>query len=113
MQLSCTNEAAELQEHILQACIKSLGPENPKILKVLNTLGSLSYLQGRLQDALRFGREALDGVSRTLGTDNEDTLQAMENVGRVHARDFRFQEVRHQHDQNSRTYVYTNHPSKA
>ncbi len=33
-------------------------------------------------------------MSRTLGTDNEDTLRAMENVGLVHTRYFRFQEAR-------------------
>lgn len=91
MQLSRTNEAAELQQQILQACIKWPGSKNPITLKVLNTLGSLRYFK----DALRFGREALDGMSRTLGTDNEDTLRTMESVGRAHARYFRFQEARH------------------
>lgn len=91
------NEAAELQDQVLQACITSLGPDHQKTLKAMDTLGGSRCYQGRYKEALALHEQALEGMTRTLGADHEDTLRATDNLGRVHYRYFRFDVARDLH----------------
>ncbi|KAL9103669.1 MAG: hypothetical protein Q9187_008982 [Circinaria calcarea] len=84
------NEAAELQDQVLQACITSFGPDHQKTLKAMDTLGGSRCYQGRYKEALMLHEKALEGMTRNLGADHEDTLRATDNLGRVHYRYFRF-----------------------
>ncbi|KAI9042410.1 uncharacterized protein KD926_005488 [Aspergillus affinis] len=75
-QQSRTNEAAELQSQVLETCLRTLRPDHPQTLKVMDCLGH----SRRQQDAKRQQTEAVAGLRRLLGAADLRTLSAMEGL---------------------------------
>jgi hypothetical protein len=51
----------------------------------IHNMGGLLHDQGKLEEAERYRREALDRRRRVLGNDHPDTLEAMLSLGKVRA----------------------------
>ncbi|KAL4813456.1 hypothetical protein BDW67DRAFT_187715 [Aspergillus spinulosporus] len=80
------DEAAELQQAVLQACITSLGPNAHETLMAKDLLGQTRWQEGRYTHARTLQQEAVDGLIKLKGIDNDDTLMAMGNLGRTKAK---------------------------
>ena len=69
-----------------------LGEDHPETLDSLNDMGFLLQKMGKLDEALPYYQEALEGMRRVLGDDHPSTLDAIGNMGtllrsiRVHRR---------------------------
>jgi Tetratricopeptide repeat len=73
-------DAAKLEEILLEARRKSLGAEHPDTLKVMGHLATLYCKQGRLEDASKLAEKVLEARRRLLGEEHPDTLTAMANL---------------------------------
>ncbi|KAI2833277.1 hypothetical protein CBS133816_642 [Aspergillus niger] len=80
------DEAAQLQQTVLQACITSLGPNAHETLMAKDLLGQTRWQEGRYTHARTLQLEAVDGLIKLKGIDNEDTLTAMGSLGRTMAK---------------------------
>ena len=89
-QLTKGDEAANLQQCVLDACVRFRGEADLKTLKVMDILGSSRWQQGRIPEACAMHEKAVDGLKKVLGEDHVDTLRAMGNLGRAVGKDFRF-----------------------
>jgi tetratricopeptide (TPR) repeat protein len=82
------NDSAKLQRQVLQACSDFLGPDHPKTLKVMDSLGASCTHQGRFKEARQFHEEAIKRMTKIQGADHPDTLIAIDNLGKVMSRYF-------------------------
>lgn len=89
-QLTKGDEAANLQQRVLEVCIRVHGDKDLKTLRVMNMLGLSRWQQGRIPEARRLHQAAVDGLKKVLGEKNADTLRAMGNLGRAVGKDFQF-----------------------
>ena len=89
-QLTRGDDAADLQQRVLDVCIAVRGKDDLKTLKVMDILGSSRWQQGRVQEALKLHKTAVAGLRKVLGDNNIDTLKATGNLGRVVGRNFQF-----------------------
>lgn len=80
------DEAANLQDTVLKACVASLGPSDHETLMTMDILGQSRWQQGRYSEAKILQREAVDGLKKLRGLKHEDTLSAMGNLGRTLAK---------------------------
>lgn len=96
-QLGQGNEAADLQNQVLQAHITLSGEEHPDTLKVMDVLGESRWQQGQFTRSLELHERAFNGFSRILGLDHENTLKAADNLGRAHATFWRMEKARELH----------------
>jgi tetratricopeptide (TPR) repeat protein len=80
------DEAADLQDGVLQACMALLGSNNHETLMTMDLFGQTRWQQGRYNDARMLQKQAVDGLIKLKGYDNEDTLTAMANLGRTVAK---------------------------
>ncbi|KAL3475349.1 hypothetical protein BJX99DRAFT_247569 [Aspergillus californicus] len=80
------DEAAELQDAVLQACMKSLGPDSHETLTVRDILGQTRWQQGRYSEAKVLQERAVEGLIKLKGRESEDVLIAMKNLGRTNCR---------------------------
>jgi tetratricopeptide (TPR) repeat protein len=71
----------ELHRNLLLYKEKSLGPDNPKTLEVLNALGILLSAKGDYEGARQVYLRTLDARMRILGADAPDTLSTLNNLG--------------------------------
>jgi non-specific serine/threonine protein kinase/serine/threonine-protein kinase len=60
-----------------------LGNDHPETLSSINSFAVSLRSMGRLEEALAYSREALDGRRRVLGEDHPRTLNAIANLGAV------------------------------
>jgi tetratricopeptide (TPR) repeat protein len=97
MQQTRHNKAAGLQRQVLQACMDSLGPDHPKTLKVMDTLGSNCTQQSRFNEARQLHEKAIERMTEILGADHEDTLTAVDNLGKVMSRYFCYDKAKDLH----------------
>lgn len=63
----------------------------------MDTLGASRCFQGRFKEAKELHEKAIDGMTRTLGPEHEDTLVAVDNLGRVMWRYFCYDEAKELH----------------
>lgn len=89
-QLTKGDEAADLQQRVLDVCIKVRGENDLKTLRVMDILGSSRWQQGRVPEARKIHQTAVDGLKKVLGNEHVDTLRAMGNLGRAVGKDFQF-----------------------
>jgi hypothetical protein len=90
-----TNAAAELQSQVYEACLKSIGPDHPRTLKVMDILGSSRCTQGRFKESLELHEKAIAGMKKIKDLPNpEDLYIAMGNRGSMLWRYFRFDDAR-------------------
>lgn len=90
---SQTNEAAELQEQVLQGCLRTLGPEHPRTLKVMDALGKGRRQQGMLPESIDLHQQAIDGMRSHLPKTDPAIFHAMEHLGITLWYCFRFEEA--------------------
>ncbi len=76
-------ESQPLLERALESRRRFLGPEHPKTLETLASLGILFKKQSRFAQAEAIYRELLELRQRTLGPDDSKTLSVMNNLGNV------------------------------
>ena len=96
-QLGQGNEAAELQNQVLQAYTTSFGEDHPDTLKVMDVLGESRWQQGQFTKSLELHERAFNGLTSKLGPDHENTLKAADNLGRAHATFWRMERARELH----------------
>ncbi|RDW80348.1 hypothetical protein BP5796_05046 [Coleophoma crateriformis] len=91
---SRSNEAADLQEHVLHGCLRTLGPDHPRTLKVMDALGESRRQQGRLTESIDLHQNAIDKMkTQLLGTDPA-RFHAHEHLGVTLWYCFRFEEAK-------------------
>ena len=76
-------EARKLNEQVLEAQQRILGPDHPNTLTTMNRLGSNLQDQGELEKARKLLEQVLEARRRILGPDNEATLPSMTNLAIV------------------------------
>ena len=81
-----SDEAADLQNSVLQACLSYLGPENVETLMTMDLLGQTLWQQGRYSQAKILQKRAVEGLARLKGLHHEVTLSAMGGLGRTLAK---------------------------
>ncbi|KAL9133356.1 MAG: hypothetical protein Q9175_005466 [Cornicularia normoerica] len=91
-QLTRIQEAADLQQRVLEACIKVRGKDDLKTIKIMDAYGSSRWQQGRIPEARKIHETAVEGFKNLLGENHVDTLRAMGNLGRAIGKDFSFTE---------------------
>ncbi|CZR65197.1 uncharacterized protein PAC_15097 [Phialocephala subalpina] len=95
---SQSNEAANLQELVLQGCLGTLGPEHPRTLKVMDALGEGRGQQGRLQESIDLHQKAIDGMRTHLPETDPAIFHALERLGITLWYCFRFEEAIEHHE---------------
>ena len=75
------NEARDLQEQVVTACITGLGPERLETIKAMADLGRIYWNLSRLDKALKLQQDVMTISSKTLGEENPITLKAMDSLG--------------------------------
>ena len=95
--LGRANDAAILQEELLESHIVCFGEHHEKTLKLMDMLGESRWQQGRYTEALKLHQTAADRMTDVLGPEHESTLKAMDNLGRIHEKYFRFEEAKQYH----------------
>ena len=89
------DDAAKLQEQVLNACKNFPWVGREKILAIMVTLASTYSAQGRIKEGLKILSEsAVDEYARLLGTEHEEILRAYDMLGRLHQRKFRWSKAK-------------------
>ena len=60
-----------------------MGPDHPDTLRVKDRLGNTLWQQGRYTEARALQEEAVKGLTKRLSRKHEDTLNAIDNLGRT------------------------------
>ena len=79
--LGLYDAALPLQERALATRRRVLGEEHPQTLNSINQMGVLLDSQGKLEEAERYYREALEKFRRVLGEEHPETLTSINNMG--------------------------------
>ncbi|OOQ84544.1 tetratricopeptide repeat domain-containing protein [Penicillium brasilianum] len=89
------NKARELQYQVLQSAKNYFGPDHPRTLEVMDTLGSTCQVGSRLREAQGLHEEVIQKLStlKGYGPDHEATLTAISNLSKVKLRHFDHQEA--------------------
>lgn len=89
------NKARELQYQVLQSSRNYFGPNHPRTLQVMDTLGFTCQVGSRLQEAQELHEEVIEKLSKLegYGRDHEATLTAMSNLSKVKLRHFDHREA--------------------
>ncbi len=58
-----------------------LGDDHPGTLTSINNMGNLLKSMGKLEEAMPYSRESLEGRRRVLGDDHPRTLTSINNMG--------------------------------
>ena len=88
------NEAAKLQEEVLQKSKEILGDDHPSTLTSMNNLASMMYRQqGRLDEAANLEEEVLQKRKEILGDDHPGTLTSMNNLAETYQQQRRMNEA--------------------
>lgn len=77
------DDAAILQQEVIDACTTYLGPYHHETLTAKRTLGDTRFQQGRLADARKLQEEACAGFRELYHPEHEETLQSMNPLGRT------------------------------
>lgn len=91
--LDRVNEAAELQEKVLNAWIALWGEEYSQALEAANALGVTRWQQGESTEARNLHQRALYGYINIRGPGHPDTLNAMSRLAAVHTKPLAFPEA--------------------
>ncbi|KAJ5133888.1 Tetratricopeptide-like helical [Penicillium atrosanguineum] len=89
------NKARELQYQVLQSAKNYFGPDHPRTLQVMDTLGFTCQVGSRLQEAQELHEEVIKKLLNLegYGREHEATLTAMSNLSKVKLRHFHHQEA--------------------
>jgi serine/threonine protein kinase/tetratricopeptide (TPR) repeat protein len=81
MDVGLLSMAIDPQERALSIRRDELGGDHPDFLSSVNNMGFLLGSMGKLDDALLYYTEALEGCRRVLGDDHPSTLSSVNNMG--------------------------------
>ena len=84
MDLGLYPEARKQEERALELYRQSLGPENPKTLQAMNSVGRAATLQGNYSEAEALLSKTVDTMRRVSGPEHLDSLSAMYNLGALY-----------------------------
>lgn len=89
------NKARKLQYQVLQSAKNYFGPDHPRTLQVMDTLGFTCQMGSRLREAQELHEEVIKKLSKLngYGQDHEATLTATSNLSKVKLRHFDHQEA--------------------
>lgn len=93
------NEAADLQEQVLQGNLKILGPVHPRTLRLMDKLGESRRQQGRLAESIELLTKAMDGMKTQLPDTDPATYHVLEQLGSTLRTCFRFEDARQHQEQ--------------
>ncbi|MCJ1338200.1 hypothetical protein MMC09_003485 [Bachmanniomyces sp. S44760] len=93
------NEAADLQEHILQSVEKALGPDDPRTLRLMIRLGDSRRQQGRFAESIDLLTRAMDGTKIQLSDTDPARYHVLEHLGITMRACFRFEDARQYQEQ--------------
>ena len=88
------NDAAELQEQVLNDNLRNLGPNHPRTLRIMDMLGENRRQQGRFAESIELLTKALDGMRAQLPDTDPATYHALEQLGITLRACFRFEDAR-------------------
>ena len=88
------NEAADLQDQVLQVCLRTLGPDHPQTLKVMNALGQSRLQQGQLGESIRLHKLAIEGMKTKIFESDPAMFHALEQLGNTLWYCFLFEEAK-------------------
>ena len=79
-------EAREITEFVYDAEARLRGADSRLFLRACATLGEIHAARGSIDDAIRYRREHLAALARSLGPDNGSTAMEAADVARLYAR---------------------------
>ena len=80
-QLGLSDDSARLLEVLLDNCLKTLGPDHPDTFVAKRRLAHSRMMQGRVPDAKRLYEDAMPGLEKHRGLEDDETLEAMDGIG--------------------------------
>lgn len=94
------NEAADLQEQILQRNLKALGSDHPRTLRIMDKLGESRRQQGRFAESIELLTKAMHGMKSPLPNSDPAIYHVLEQLGITMRSCFRFEDAR-QHQEKA------------
>lgn len=88
------NDAAMIQEQVLQENLTVLGPDHPRTLQLMDKLGESRRHQGRLAESIELLTKARNGLSSQLPDDNPAVYHTLEQLGATLRACFRFEDAK-------------------
>ena len=88
------NDAADLQEQVLNDNLRNLGPSHPRTLRIMDRLGESRRQQGRFAESIELLTKASDGMKTQLPDTDPATYHALEQLGITLRACFRFEDAR-------------------
>ena len=92
------NEAANLQDQLLQRDLKTLGPDHPRTLRIMDKLGESRRQQGRFAESIELLTNAMHGMKIQLPTSDPAIYHVMEQLGITMRSCFHFEDARQHHE---------------
>jgi tetratricopeptide (TPR) repeat protein len=86
------SEALKLYQAAEKLIIERLGGETPTIVFILSSIGSVYEELGDFPNAIDYHKRAIEISNSTQGIKNEETLSALENLGRAWFRYGKYEE---------------------
>ncbi|KAL4943875.1 hypothetical protein BDV06DRAFT_220835 [Aspergillus oleicola] len=88
------NKARALQYEVLESARRYYGPDHPRTLQIMDTLGATCLDCSRLREAHQLHQEAITKLTalKGFGPEHEHTLTAIHNLSKVKARYFDYEE---------------------
>lgn len=86
------DEAITLQEQVVEARQRVLGPLHRETLQAMDSLGKSFWLNGQYCEALDLQEQTAEKMRAQLGDEDEDTLNALDNLGVTLGAWYRFEE---------------------
>jgi serine/threonine protein kinase len=93
MDLGLYREAGKQEELALELQRRVLGPENPKTLQTMASVGHAAELQGRYAEAEALLSQTVQVMRRVLGPESPDTLTAMLNLATAYDDQGKYQQA--------------------
>lgn len=75
------NDAANLQEHVVQSNLKALESAHPRTLKVMGRLGETRRQQGRLAESIELLSKSASGLQSKLPDSDPAIYQSLQQLG--------------------------------
>ncbi|GME50824.1 hypothetical protein GTA08_BOTSDO05401 [Neofusicoccum parvum] len=86
IKLDRLDEAARLQQRVLEIGERQLGPLHPNVLRALHNMAYIHFLQGDHADAQPLCELAITGREKILGKDSLETYGSVELLGVIYFR---------------------------
>lgn len=98
-QQSRVNEAADLQEQVLENNLEFLGPVHPRTLNLMDKLGESRRQQGRPAESIELLTKAMDGMKIQLSDTDPAKYHVLEHLGKTLQTCYCFEDARQHQEQ--------------